>query len=139
MVKKSKGRPSQEKSLSAFIPSAISCIVSLLVLTCICAAVLCRTDIPHSALGWIMTGVCAASCFIGGMVQSSVTGEKGLAGGAIIGLVMFVFLWAVGMIGGQIEFSLYAVIRMLIFVVAGAIGGYLGILRHEKKRRRRPA
>ncbi|MEG1931607.1 MAG: TIGR04086 family membrane protein [Pygmaiobacter sp.] len=115
-------------------------LVALLVLTgllCIFSVLLCRVDIPRHAL--LPMGI-IASCLaaaIGGFIVSSLTGEHGMLQGALLGGLLFVLLVITALLYGMRDFSALFVLRMVLVLITGAMGGYVGISHTEKRKRRR--
>lgn len=134
MVKKTATR-AKSTIWPVLIATAVVCLGTLFLLLCLAAMLLCRVDLPHSVYGWITIGVCAASCLLGGMVPARMTGENGMLRGALVGLGLFVVVSLLGLAQGRMELTAFAFIRLLILVVCGAAGGYLGILQKERKRK----
>lgn len=118
-----------------WLGASIVCVVSLLLLLSLAASAMCRTDLSQSIYMPITTGLSCVSCLLGGLVLGRITGEKGTVRGALLGIGFFILLMIICFIGGGFQLSAFAAIRLLLYAVFGAIGGYIGVLRHEKKRR----
>lgn len=102
---------------------------------CVCAAVLCKVDLPMNVLAPMMIGVVCISVFVAALVLGALQKRRGLLLGSGFGLAVFLLLWLVSVLQGGLMLTQLAAIKAFSVVIAGAFGGYLGVLRGEAKKR----
>lgn len=100
----------------------ITCIVFV-----ICALILTYTDMNDSFIGIVSTVCTAVSALCAGKIWASAIGKKGLAVGALSGIVYGVILLVISVISGGGPLSLGAGACLLIAAAGGGIGGILGV------------
>ena len=64
-------------------------------------------------------------------------GENGLALGALVGFLFFGMLAAAAALNGSRDVSGLLAAKLVSLLLSGALGGYVGLLQSERKRRRR--
>ena len=91
------------------------------------SAVLTVRDIPHSAAEPMALAAAVLGCMAAGFLCARLSGRGGLLHGLLCGLVVFVIVCGAGMaaLGGSPGWLLG--IKLVIFLLSGAIGGVLGI------------
>ncbi len=80
----------------------------------------------------------AAACigaFLGGFISARISGSAGMLIGAVSGALMFILLLAAGAILGQLPEAV-SLLRLVLMVLSGAIGGVVGVNRKRKRKRR---
>ena len=89
------------------------------------------TRVPLATLA-----VClGAGC--GGWLLVRRQGENGLALGALVGFLFFGMLAAAAALNGSRDVSGLLAAKLVSLLLSGALGGYVGLLQSERKRRRR--
>lgn len=78
--------------------------------------------------------VCGGSLF-GGYLLARSQKRNGLACGATQGALFAALLLAAEVLGGNVPDALQ-IVRLLLVLLGGCVGGYLGMLRAEKARRK---
>jgi putative membrane protein (TIGR04086 family) len=76
----------------------------------------------------------AVGAFFGGFVAAKKLTQKGLIAGAICGFAIFLIFTVIGMAAFKTAPSTNTVIRLLIFVLAGSIGGIIGVGNADKRK-----
>lgn len=110
----------------------LACIFALF---CLMAKILCSVDLPVYMTVPMSTIAISVAAFLAAAVFSLLRGEKGLLSGLLFGLGMFAVLWVFALTQGQTSFSQLAAIKLGAMVCSGAIGGLLGVMMHERKRK----
>lgn len=108
--------------IGAFV-GAIGCLLVLLLM----AAVLAAVDVPKAAITPLAVAAAAFGAFIGGLVAARMAREKGLLLGAACGLVLFLILLVAGFAVLKEIRGTYAVVKLLVLIGCGAVGGVLGV------------
>lgn len=93
--------------------------------------------LPQTVLMPFSTAAICAGCCTGGWLMARTRGENGLLCGAAIAAVFAVLLciWAWGNGCRSVESEM--IIRWLLLLACGCVGGYTGMLRAEKRPGRR--
>lgn len=108
--------------IGAFV-GAIGCLLVLLLM----AAVLAAVDVPKAAITPLAVAAAAFGALIGGIVAAKMAREKGLLLGAACGLVLFLIVLVAGFAVLKEIRGSYVVIKLLVLVGCGAVGGVLGV------------
>lgn len=88
--------------------------------------------IPQNLISPMMLGLSVLSSFASGFVTAKISHKRGLAYGALSGLLLFALFLISGLIASHEPVSLTAGIRMLVMVISGAIGGLLAVSKNSK-------
>ena len=101
----------------------ISCLLLLLLM----AAVLAAGDIPKTAITPLAVSAAVVGAVIGGFLTARLRGENGLLFGAVCGVLLYIVVMIVGF---SIMHELrggYALLKLSLMLLAGAVGGVLGV------------
>ena len=117
---------------------AISTAILLLLLqfSMICY-MLCKIDLPIALLSPLSTAATCVAVLAAGILLAFLLRRKGMISGFFLGLVFFLIILIAALIQGKDSFSALAFVKLIALCTTGGIGGYLGILLSEKKRRNR--
>ncbi len=74
-------------------------------------------------------------CFAGGWVCGSISRSRGLFYGLAVGLTVFVGAWIIGIAMGEDTFSLAVAVKLILLLLAGGCGGWLGSDRVRPRRK----
>ncbi len=74
-------------------------------------------------------------CFAGGYICGSISRERGLFYGLAIGLAVFVGAWIIGIAMDEDAFSLLVAVKLVLLLLAGGCGGWLGSNRVRPRRK----
>jgi putative membrane protein (TIGR04086 family) len=85
------------------------------------------TDIQESSLTWVIFAGSLLSMFIGGLVAGGKGKERGWLTGGITSLLFTVIVFLFQFLGLEKSFTLEQWIYHLIFFVAAALGGIVGV------------
>jgi putative membrane protein, TIGR04086 family/integral membrane protein, TIGR04097 family len=90
--------------------------------------------IPQGFITPLVIGISALSSFIAGMVSAKISRRRGLAFGALSGLLLFILFLISGLIATHEAVSAASATRMLVMLVSGALGGLLGVSKKSKRK-----
>ena len=138
---------SPPKTAKKISPSLGSCILGSLfvgIALCVLALlffsfILSKADLPlYAAVPMATVAICIGT---GGaaMLLSRLQQKNGLLLGLCTGIFFFVAYALAAVLNGQREFTAFAAIKLASILLSGCLGGYLGLLRAEQKKHRRPA
>ena len=85
--------------------------------------------IPMSA------GAVMAGCLVSGYILARRIGQNGLFCGLCCGLFFFLIFLLAAMLSGNYEYTAFAAIKCVCYGLAGALGGYIGLLSSERAKR----
>lgn len=102
---------------------ALSCLVILLVMAAIMAAV----DVPKVAVTPLAIAAGAFGACISGFVGARIAKEKGLLFGAACGLLLFAIVLLAGFAVLKDIRGANILIKLAVMVICGAIGGIIGV------------
>ena len=88
--------------------------------------------IPQNLISPMMLALSVLSSFAAGFVTAKISRKRGLAYGALSGLLLFVLFLVSGLIASHEPISITAGIRMAVMVISGAIGGLLAVSKKSK-------
>lgn len=88
--------------------------------------------IPQDFVTPLVIGISVISAFFAGLVTAKISKKRGLIYGMLSGLLLFLLFLVAGLAASHEPLSLEAGIRMIVMILAGAIGGFLGVSRKTK-------
>ena len=95
--------------------------------------VMSKKDVPFMLLNPFSAGLLIFGSFLSGYLAARRIRERGLIVGAVCGLIVF-FVLIMGAFLNRFDVGLTALIKMIISIVSGAIGGVIGV--NAKSRRK---
>ena len=101
----------------------IVCVAALLLM----AALVRTEDVPRAAVLPLAIAAAAAGAFAGGLAAAAAAGQRGLAVGALCGLVLYLLILLAGFIRYSGVSGGTAVLKLAVLIVAGGLGGVLGV------------
>lgn len=101
----------------------IVCVAALLLM----AALVRTVDVPRAAVLPLAIAAAAAGAFAGGLAAAAAAGQRGLAMGALCGLVLYLLILLAGFIRYSGVSGGTAVLKLAVLIVAGGLGGVLGV------------
>ena len=116
-------------------PLLIGVAVGILVCTLLLllmAAVIQRVDVPRGAALPLAVVAAAVGAFAGGLTAALISRQRGLLLGAISGLVLFLLVLLAGLARYAAVDGPTALLKAVVLVVAGAVGGVLGVNRRRR-------
>ena len=101
-------------------------LVLLLVYSCL----LTYTNINENTMPAVIIIVSALSILVGSFISSLNIKKNGLTNGSLVGLIYILFIYLVSIIvSGNFGFNIYSIIMIITSIVAGAVGGIIGVNR----------
>ena len=88
--------------------------------------------IPQSLISPIVIALSAISSFMAGFVAAKISRKRGLAYGALAGLLLFLLFLLSGIIAYHEAVSAGVILRMLVMVLSGALGGLVAVNKKTK-------
>ncbi len=87
---------------------------------------MCKKDVPFVLLNPFSAGLLMLGSFISGYLAARRIRERGMMIGALCGLIIFLLLLLASFMS-KFDVGLAALIKLVISVVSGAIGGIIGV------------
>lgn len=107
----------------------LCCLVALLLF----ALLMATCDIPQAAVTPMALIAAAVGAFFGGFVCARAAGSRGLIYGSACGGLMYLLILAAGFSILSDVHGWYALIKLLVVVIAAAIGGVYGVNFRRRK------
>ena len=123
---------SETKGVKIIISSAIGAGIGTVCVAAIIFAmslVLAIGNIPAALIMPLATAALAIRAFSAGIASAKINKSKGMACGAVAGILLFLLVWASGGIIGNGDFSTVTAIKAGIVILAGVLGGIVGVNR----------
>jgi putative membrane protein (TIGR04086 family) len=102
-------------------------MLSVAILIFLMAAALTIGDVPAMIISPVTVFFLAFGSFFGGFASAKLCGEKGFVCGALSGILFFIIVWIFGVFLENSGFGTAAIIKFVMMVVAGALGGIIGV------------
>lgn len=104
-------------------------------LTCIFTFVLNMMDgLPYGIIDYVMIGIEGVSILIGAYIAAAIARSRGLIVGLLVGAVALLITFIVGMSMPENNVGILTVIRAVVLLLCGALGGIRGVNRKERIR-----
>jgi len=88
--------------------------------------------IPQSLISPMVIALSVFSSFMAGFIAAKVSHKRGLAYGALAGLMLFALFLISGLIASHEALSVNVFMRMLVMVLSGALGGLMAVSKKTK-------
>ena len=95
--------------------------------------VMSKKDVPFMLLNPFSAGLLILGSFLSGYLAARRIRERGLIVGAMCGLMVF-FVLIMGAFLNRFDVGLTALIKMIISIVSGAIGGVVGVNARSRRK-----
>ena len=119
--------------IKGILVGAIICITVIIMLLMLCAFFITQLgSIPTDAINIVVSAINGIGVFCGSFIALRIIKFKGIIFGAILGLIFFVLIFIAGLISSTETISLNTLIKLIVCVICGGIGGILGVNRKEK-------
>lgn len=91
------------------------------------------TNFSESIIEPIVVAITGISIFIGSQITSNQLKKNGLLNGGSIGIIYIATLYIISsLINGSFGLNIYSVVMIIISIVAGMLGGMVGVnIRHK--------
>lgn len=135
MKNKSSVSPSSyEVWLKPILTGTVVGITVTLCLFVLLALIMSFSILPTGSASIVSSIAIAAGSFFGGLSAAKKLGKNGLIAGAICGFLLFILLTLIGIAAFKSAPGSSTLIRLLIFVTSGAIGGIIGVGNSDKRK-----
>ena len=135
MIGKFSDSPSTfEVSLKPIVRGIIVGIVVIAILFVLFALVMSFNILPISAATVVSSIAIAAGSFLSGFFSAKKLTKNGLIIGTICGFLLFILFTIIGIAAFGSAPGASTLIRLLIFVTSGAIGGIIGVGNTDKRK-----
>ena len=115
------------------IGTAIAIAVTLVLMCIICIVMQFTSALPYPLLPYILLIADAGGVFCGAYFIGAINKSSGLMLGVLCAIIMFVLLLIAGLSTGE-TVSILTLIKPIVMIVSGMIGGILGVNKKEKIR-----
>lgn len=89
-------------------------------------------NIPQNTISPMVIALSVLSSFVAGFISAKISHKRGLVLGALSGLLLFVLFLVSGLIASREAISVTVIMRMLVMILSGAIGGLLAVSKKTK-------
>ena len=118
--------------------SVISIVITLIALV-IFASLLTYTSISESTIPTVTIIITVISILIGSSLCMSTVKKNGIINGILVGLIYIAFIYILSsIIEGNFALNLKSIIMIIGAIIAGAVGGIIGVNRWFGKKGDRP-
>ena len=115
-----------EMTRPTFVGLLLSCVVTAGLIAAFSLVFVFLESIADSAVVPLALISAALGCFAGAFLCACMVRHRGIIFGAAIGLMMFLIICVIGLMGSDGLFGTETVIKLLLLLLAGCAGGYLG-------------
>lgn len=130
MVKISESLSESGNNIKKIIKGSIISIIITLVGLVIFASLLTYTSIAENTIPAVTIIITIISILIGSSLCMSTVKKNGIINGVLIGLIYISFIYILSsIIEGNFELNLKSIIMIIGAIIAGAIGGIIGVNR----------
>ena len=105
-------------------------ILLTLLLLLIYSCLLTYTSVNENTMPAVIIIVSALSILAGSILSSLNIKKNGLTSGALVGVIYILFIYLLSsIVSGNFGFSIYSVIMIIASIIAGSVGGIIGVNR----------
>lgn len=121
-------------NLKRIIKGSVFSILLTIVLLFIFSILLTYTNINENITPIVLIAITALSILIGSIISSLHISKNGIINGALVGIIYIAFIYLLSsIIIGNFSLNTYSLIMIIASILAGAIGGIIGINQKSKK------
>lgn len=115
-------------NLVRVLKGSVFAVVLTLILLLIYSALLTYTNLNESTMPVFIIGITVISILVGSIMSSVNIKKNGLTNGALVGLIYILVIYLLSStINKSFSLNMYSIIMMIASVIAGAIGGIIGV------------
>lgn len=119
--------------IKAVLFGTVCGLLVTVILICILSAIVMTSGLlPTELTNYITLALLALGAFSGGFITSRITKSAGLVAGLITGFSIFILITITGLTKSDDPVSLLTLIRLVALLVAGGVGGIVGLKRKER-------
>lgn len=128
MVKISENLGESGNNIKKILKGSVISIVITLIALIIFASLLSYTNVAESTIPTVIIVITIISILIGSSLCMSNVKKNGILNGAVIGLIYILVIYLLSSIlEGNFGLNTYSIIMMIGSVLAGALGGIIGV------------
>lgn len=117
----------------AIIIGVLISLVMCVLLTCLFALVIkFISGVPYGIIDYVMAGIEGLSVLLGAYITSAIAKSRGLINGLACAGIVLIIQIAAGLSTSGSNISILTVIRIVVMLICGIIGGIAGVNRKEK-------
>lgn len=121
--------------VKAVAVGVFSSLILTALLTCLFGFMLnMMPSVPYGIIDYVMIGIEGFSVFIGAYIACVIAKSKGLIIGALCGAISLLIVFACGLSMVKNDIGILTIIRVVVMLLCGVIGGIAGVNRKEKVR-----
>ena len=110
----------------AVIGLLLSCAVTAAIIAAFSLVFVIIRSIAESAVIPLALISAALGCFAGAFLCAAMAGRRGVIFGAAVGFMMFLVIWVIGAVCSDGIFGTETAVKLMMLLLAGGAGGYLG-------------
>ncbi|QEY34075.1 TIGR04086 family membrane protein [Caproiciproducens galactitolivorans] len=126
------GNPILEAIKAIVIGSVTGALLSAILLGLAALGFVSAGNFSHNVISPMMIALSVLAAFAAGFLTAKVSRKRGLAYGALSGLLLFILYLIAGLVASNEPVSFTAGMRMIVMILSGAIGGLLGVNKKSK-------
>lgn len=116
------------KNIIRIIKGSVTAIILTLLLLLIFAIILTYTSLKESVINPVIIVISVVSILIGSSISTLKISKNGLLNGALVGIIYILTIYLLSSITSSgFGINLYSIIMMILSIIAGMIGGILGV------------
>lgn len=125
---------SDKKTLikSALIGTLCGILSQIILLSIVSIIMLTTKNLFTGVLEYIMIAVSGLGALAGGFIAAKLNRGAGLIAGSITGFAIFIILTAASLVNSDTSLSFLSLIRFIVTLLGGALGGILGVKESTK-------
>jgi putative membrane protein (TIGR04086 family) len=117
----------ESSNVTRILRGSILSIVLTIAGLLIYSIILVNTEISENTINYVVIGIASISILIGSILSVSKIAKKGIFNGAIVGIYVIVIYLLSSTINSNFNINLSAIILMAASIIAGMIGGIIGV------------
>lgn len=119
--------------IKGILVGVLAAVAIILILISITAVVLYKTGtLPYKIINYVLAAILAIGVFFGSLISSKIIKEKGFLYGVLCAAIIFVITFAVGISASDSTISAFTLIKAVVLLVFGAIGGVVGVNQKDR-------
>ena len=118
----------ESSNVTRILRGSILSIVLTIAGLLIYSIILVNTEISENTINYVVIGIASISILIGSILSVSKIAKKGIFNGAIVGGIYVIVIYLLSStINSNFNINLRAIILMAVSIIAGMIGGIIGV------------
>ncbi len=119
---------SGNKMIKALFAGTLSGVILCAILLALSAFLFTKSgSVPHTVVEPLVLILAGIGAFVGGYVSGRISSESGVLYGLVCGFLIFIVFFVCGLIAVRESVTMVTLIRCLLMLLAGSIGGIIGV------------